>query len=71
MQRRWVGNLLFLTGGTVVGIAVVELGLGAAHVSYSSFYVVDEHRGAVLRPGTVRDNGFVLPRLTHKGAWGA
>ena len=50
MKRLW-GNSLLVLGGTAFAVAVLEVALRIAGVSYPSFYTVDRTVGPTLRPG--------------------
>jgi hypothetical protein len=51
VAKRWVQNLALVLASVVVSIAVLELGLRAADVSYPLLQDRDEQRGFALRPG--------------------
>lgn len=50
MKRLW-GNALLALGGAALAVAVVEIALRIAGVSYPAFYTVDPAVGPTLRPG--------------------
>jgi hypothetical protein len=49
--KRWAQNLALMLASLVVAIAILELGLRAADVSYPLLQDRDEQRGFALRPG--------------------
>ncbi len=50
MKRAW-GNVLLVLGGTAFAVALLEIALRVAGISYPSFYMVDPVVGPTLRPG--------------------
>ncbi len=68
--RRWVGNLLLILTGLVIGVLMLEIGLRIAGISYPSFYTLDEHACTALRPGAegwYRKEGEAYVRINSDG----
>lgn len=51
LKIRLTGPLLLILGSVAVAVAVLEVALRLAGISYGSFYTRDVHTGAALRPG--------------------
>jgi len=51
MLKRLLQNTVLIVASILSGLVIVEIGLRVVGISNPSFYTVDEHRGAALRPG--------------------
>lgn len=51
MKISLTGPLLLILGSVAVAVAVLEVALRLAGISYGSFYTMDAHTGPALRPG--------------------
>jgi hypothetical protein len=70
MVKRWAQNLALLLTSIVASLAVVELGLRAADVSYPLLQDRDAQRGFALRPGASgwwRGEGAGFVRINSDG----
>ena len=70
MIERWAQNLALLLASILASLAVVELGLRAADVSYPLLQERDEQRGSALRPGASgwwRGEGAGFVRINKDG----
>ncbi len=70
MKGRLAGPLLLVLGSVAVTVAVLEIALRLAGVSYGSFYMRDPELGAALRPnaaGRWPAEGNLFVRVSHDG----
>ncbi len=70
MKGRLAGPLLLVFGSAAVTVAVVEIALRLAGISYGSFYMRDPQTGAALRPGASgrwAAEGNLFVRINHEG----
>ncbi len=70
MKGRAAGPLLLVIGSVAVTVAVLEIALRLAGISYGSFYMRDPELGAALRPdasGRWPAEGNLVVRISHEG----
>ncbi len=70
MKRRLAGPLLLVLASVAVTLAVLEIALRLAGISYGSFYMRDPHTGAALRPGASGrwpGEGNLFVRISREG----
>jgi hypothetical protein len=69
-MRRPAGPLLLILGSVAATVALLEVALRVAGVSYGSFYTRDMHTGAALRPGAAGRwpaEGNLFVRISGEG----
>lgn len=70
MSRRWVGNLLLILAGGLIGLVMLEGGLRLADISYPYFYITDPIVGYSHKPhaeGWWKKEGLAYIRINSEG----
>jgi lysophospholipase L1-like esterase len=70
MGRRWVGNLLLMFAGGLIGLLILEGGLRLAGISYPYYYIADPIVGYAHKPnaeGWWKKEGLTYIRINSAG----